>query len=106
MGILLAALIYAIMFAISLAIVIVIMPFEGALIRLRANYLPKAVIALRPCDDPESPEEQDLAFGAPAVERYTGIVDCLMKMRNEEGLESLMRGAWVTLLSVLLGNFA
>lgn len=64
------------------------------------------VIALRPCDDPESPEEQDLAFGAPAVERYTGIVDCLMKMRNEEGLESLMRGAWVTLLSVLLGNFA
>lgn len=67
------------------------------------------VIALRPCDEPQSAEEAALAqeegFGAPTVERYTGMIDCLNKLVDEEGIEALYRGAWVTLLGVLVGNF-
>lgn len=40
------------------------------------------------------------------MERYTGLRDCLNKMVEEEGMESLGRGAWVTLLGVLGGSFA
>ena len=68
------------------------------------------VIALRPCDEPESAEEaaraEEEGFGAPTVDRYTGMIDCLNKLVDEEGIEALYRGAWVTLLGVLAGNFA
>lgn len=68
------------------------------------------VIALRPCDEPQSAEEaarvEEEGFGAPTVERYTGMIDCLNKLVDEEGIEALYRGAWVTLLGVLVGNFA
>lgn len=54
------------------------------------------VIALRPCDEPRSAEEaariEAEEFGAPVVERYTGLRDCLRKMIDEEGMESLGRG--------------
>ncbi|UZJ51540.1 hypothetical protein CBS101457_000860 [Exobasidium rhododendri] len=68
------------------------------------------VIALRPCDEPQSIEEAAQAeqegFGAPTVERYTGMIDCLNKLVDEEGIEALYRGAWVTLMGVLVGNFS
>ncbi len=69
------------------------------------------VIALRPCDEPSSVEEaarleSSGGFGAPVVERYTGLRDCLQKMRDEEGLESYGRGWWVTLVSLLAASFA
>lgn len=68
------------------------------------------VIALRPCDEPQSAEEAARAeaegFGAPTVERYQGMVDCVNKLVDEEGVEALYRGAWVTLLFMLAGNFA
>jgi hypothetical protein len=68
------------------------------------------VIALRPCDEPQSAEEaarvEEEGFGAPTVERYTGMIDCLNKLVDEEGIEALYRGAWVTLLGILVGNFA
>ncbi|PWN33610.1 uncharacterized protein FA14DRAFT_161373 [Meira miltonrushii] len=68
------------------------------------------VIALRPCDEPLSAEEAARAesegFGAPTVERYSGMVDCLNKLVDEEGIEALYRGAWVTLLGILVGNFS
>lgn len=68
------------------------------------------VIALRPCDEPQSAEEaaraEEEGFGAPTVERYTGLIDCLNKLVDEEGLEALYRGAWVTLLGIFAGNFA
>lgn len=67
------------------------------------------VIALRPCDEPLSREDAARAeaegFGAPTVERYQGLIDCLNKLVDEEGIEALYRGAWLTLLGVLLGNF-
>lgn len=70
---------------------------------------PEPVIALRPCDEPASSAEAAAAaaegFGAPTVERYQGLVHCLNTMVEEEGLESLARGAWVTLLGALAGNF-
>jgi len=68
------------------------------------------VIALRPCDEPQSAEEaarvEGEGFGAPTVERYSGMIDCLNKLVDEEGIEALYRGAWVTLLGVLAGNFS
>ena len=68
------------------------------------------VIALRPCDEPLSAEDAVRAeaegFGAPTVERYTGMMDCLNKLVDEEGIEALYRGAWVTLLGILVGNFS
>lgn len=68
------------------------------------------VIALRPCDEPLSAEEAARAeaegFGAPTVERYSGMMDCLNKLVDEEGIEALYRGAWVTLLGILVGNFS
>lgn len=68
------------------------------------------VIALRPCDEPLSAEEaariEAEGFGAPTVERYSGMMDCLNKLVDEEGIEALYRGAWVTLLGILVGNFS
>lgn len=67
------------------------------------------VIALRPCDQPLTASAAQAAqaqgFGAPIVERYTGFVDCLNKLVDEEGAESLYRGAVVTLLGTLIGAF-
>ncbi|PWN53637.1 hypothetical protein IE53DRAFT_383850 [Violaceomyces palustris] len=67
---------------------------------------PEPVIALRPCDEPQSAEEAAQEFGAPVVQRYEGLIDCLNKMVDEEGLESLSRGAWVTLLGIFAGSFS
>ncbi|KDN40616.1 hypothetical protein K437DRAFT_250029 [Tilletiaria anomala UBC 951] len=82
------------------------------------RYLPtisrepaEPVIALRPCDEADSAEEaarleREGGFGAPVVSRYTGLVDCLRKMRDEEGIESLGRGWWVTLNGLLIASFS
>lgn len=74
------------------------------------NQPSEPVIALRPCDEPQSAEEaaraEEQGFGAPTVERYTGMIDCLNKLVDEEGIEALYRGSWVTLLGVLVGNFS
>lgn len=74
------------------------------------NEPSEPVIALRPCDEPLSAEEAARAeaegFGAPTVERYQGMADCLNKLVDEEGIEALYRGAWVTLLGVMAGNFS
>lgn len=80
------------------------------------TYLPdmsepsEPVIALRPCDEPrnaaDAAEVEAQGFGAPVVERYTGLVDCINKLVDEEGIEALYRGAWVTLLGVLAANFS
>jgi hypothetical protein len=74
------------------------------------NEPTEPVIALRPCDEPSSAEEAAQAesegFGAPTVERYQGMIDCLNKLVDEEGIEALYRGAWVTLLGILAGNFS
>ncbi|KAK0553619.1 hypothetical protein OC846_002460 [Tilletia horrida] len=74
---------------------------------LNGTEPPEPVIALRPCDEPQSEAEAMQAgaegFGAPVVERYTGLVHCLKLMVDEEGYESLIRGAWVTMIGVLGG---
>jgi len=71
---------------------------------------PEPVIAPRNCDKPRSEEEaarlEADGFGAPVAERYTGLADCLKKMFEEEGGESLRRAAWVTVLGVLGGSLA
>lgn len=66
---------------------------------------PEPVIALRPIEE-QTAEEAAAEFGAPVVTRYTGLVDCLNKMVDEEGIESLGRGAWVTLLAMFAGSFS
>ncbi|PWZ02153.1 hypothetical protein BCV70DRAFT_225427 [Testicularia cyperi] len=66
---------------------------------------PEPVIALRPIDE-QTAEEAAAEFGAPVVQRYEGLVDCLNKMVDEEGIESLGRGAWVTMLGIFAGNFS
>lgn len=66
---------------------------------------PEPVIALRPIDE-QTPEEAAAEFGAPVVQRYEGLRDCLNKMVDEEGIESLGRGAWVTLLGLFAGSFS
>ncbi|KAE8216802.1 hypothetical protein CF327_g54 [Tilletia walkeri] len=77
---------------------------------LNGTEPPEPVIALRPCDEPETEAEAMQAgaegFGAPVVERYTGLVHCLRLMADEEGYESLARGAWVTAIGVLGGAVA
>lgn len=103
MGILLAALIYAIMFAISLAIVIVIMPFEGALIRLRANYLPKAVTldnVLQDGRDEETPRDFVMQSISWRHRRSTGkigpvvggVFPMMARTKRLEGWEGLWKG--------------
>ncbi|KAK0520792.1 hypothetical protein OC835_007092 [Tilletia horrida] len=76
---------------------------------LNGTEPPEPVIALRPCDEPQTEAEAMQAgaegFGAPVVERYTGLVHCLRLMVDEEGYESLARGAWVTMIGVLGGAF-
>ncbi|EPQ29225.1 uncharacterized protein PFL1_02980 [Pseudozyma flocculosa PF-1] len=66
---------------------------------------PEPVIALRPIEE-QSVEEAAAEFGAPVVQRYEGLLDCVNKMVDEEGLESLSRGAWVTMLGVFAGSFS
>ncbi|KAN0064479.1 hypothetical protein ACQY0O_002105 [Thecaphora frezii] len=66
---------------------------------------PEPVIALRPIEE-QAEQEAAAEFGAPVVQRYEGLVDCLNKMVDEEGLESLSRGAWVTMLGVFAGSFS
>ena len=89
-------------------------PLHGSSAASRPTHLlnepSEPVIALRPCDEADSAEEaarmEAGGFGAPVVERYVGLVDCLKKMREEEGLESLGRGWWVSLLGIAAGSFA
>lgn len=66
---------------------------------------PEPVIALRPIEE-QTAEEAAAEFGAPVVKRYEGLLDCLNKMVDEEGIESLGRGAWVTLLAMFAGSFS
>jgi hypothetical protein len=66
---------------------------------------PEPVIALRPIDE-QTAAEAAAEFGAPVVQRYEGLRDCLHKMVDEEGIEALGRGAWVTLLGVFAGSFS
>ncbi len=66
---------------------------------------PEPVIALRPIEE-QTAEEAAAEFGAPVVRRYEGLMDCLNKMVDEEGVESLGRGAWVTLLAMFAGSFS
>ncbi|KAJ9475105.1 hypothetical protein PHBOTO_005187 [Pseudozyma hubeiensis] len=66
---------------------------------------PEPVIALRPIEE-QTAEEAAAEFGAPVVRRYEGLVDCLNKMVDEEGIESLGRGAWVTLIAMFAGSFS
>ncbi|WFD36556.1 hypothetical protein MCUN1_003439 [Malassezia cuniculi] len=72
-----------------------------------ASHIPgdlpsEPVIALRPCDD--TAEEAQIGFGATPVERYSGVVDCVRKMIDEEGLESLWRGVFFTLIFILMSS--
>ena len=66
---------------------------------------PEPVIALRPIEE-QTAEEAAAEFGAPVVKRYEGLMDCLNKMVDEEGIESLGRGAWVTLIAMFAGSFS
>ncbi|TKY86437.1 hypothetical protein EX895_004586 [Sporisorium graminicola] len=66
---------------------------------------PEPVIALRPIEE-QTAAEAAAEFGAPVVKRYEGLIDCLNKMVEEEGLESLGRGAWVTLAAMFAGSFS
>ncbi|KAJ1020704.1 hypothetical protein NDA16_004096 [Ustilago loliicola] len=66
---------------------------------------PEPVIALRPIEE-QTAEEAAAEFGAPVVRRYEGLMDCFNKMVDEEGIESLGRGAWVTLLAMFAGSFS
>ena len=63
---------------------------------------PEPVIALRPCDD--SANEAQFGFGAPPVQPYAGVIDCLRKMVDEEGVESIWRGVVFTLVGALLSH--
>ncbi|CBQ72393.1 conserved hypothetical protein [Sporisorium reilianum SRZ2] len=66
---------------------------------------PEPVIALRPIEE-QTAAEAAAEFGAPVVRRYDGLLDCCNKMVDEEGLESLGRGAWVTLVAMFAGSFS
>ncbi|PWN22508.1 hypothetical protein BCV69DRAFT_276425 [Microstroma glucosiphilum] len=68
------------------------------------------VIALRPVEEPSSTSQQQSSSGGQgieeqAVQRYEGLKDCLDKIVEEEGVEALYRGAWVTGIGALLGAF-
>ncbi|WFD32173.1 hypothetical protein MSPP1_003215 [Malassezia sp. CBS 17886] len=70
--------------------------------------LREPVIALRPCEEPASaaePDDAETYFGAAPVERYDGLADCARKMLDEEGYESLLRGAGWTLASLVFTSF-
>lgn len=66
---------------------------------------PEPVIALRPIEE-QTAQEAAAEFGAPVVKRYEGLMDCFNKMVDEEGIESLGRGAWVTLIAMFAGSFS
>ena len=59
---------------------------------------PEPVIALRPAAF--SGATGAAAAGAPDVEPYKSMLDCLTKMCREEGAEALRRGWWMSLLAV------
>lgn len=65
------------------------------------------VIALRPVEEPTI----DAARGAGSIEpdaavvqRYDGLKDCIDKLIEEEGVEALYRGAWVTAMGIVGGG--
>ncbi|CAO1635874.1 unnamed protein product [Parajaminaea phylloscopi] len=66
------------------------------------NEPSEPVIALRPVEEvgPDGANED----GAGVVERYEGLKDCIDKLVEEEGVEALYRGAWVTALGALGGS--
>lgn len=66
------------------------------------------VIALRPVEEPNSSTSagaEGQGIEEQAVQRYEGLKDCLDKIVEEEGVEALYRGAWVTGIGALLGAF-
>lgn len=62
------------------------------------------VIALRPAEEQSTPGQP--SEESEAVSRYMGLKDCLDKIVDEEGVEALYRGAWVTGLGSLMGSFS
>lgn len=62
---------------------------------------PEPVIALRPVDESSSEEAESAA-----VQRYEGLRDCIDKIVDEEGVEALYRGAWLTALGSVMGGIA
>lgn len=76
----------------------------GAYARTHVHFEepPEPVIALRPVEEEgqQGGQEPDVA----TVQRYDGLKDCLDKVVEEEGVEALYRGAWVTGLGALIGG--
>ncbi|WFD00876.1 hypothetical protein MYAM1_003631 [Malassezia yamatoensis] len=60
------------------------------------------VISLRPCAEPLN--EAESFYGAASVEPYRGVLDCVRKMTQEEGLEVLGRGIYFTTFLVFWTN--
>lgn len=65
---------------------------------------PEPVIALRPVSTSSYSQAGPTgATDTDVVQPYNGFRDCLDKLVDEEGVEALYRGAWVTGLGALLG---
>lgn len=62
------------------------------------------VTSLRPCYGHDQPTSTE--FGASQVEPYKSASDCFYKMYEEEGSESLMRGAFYTISGYMLLAFS
>lgn len=70
---------------------------------MRATTTAEPVTSLRPCYGHDQPTSTE--FGASEVQPYTGAWDCACKMYDEEGEESLMRGAFYTVVGYMLMAF-
>lgn len=71
---------------------------------LRATTSSEPVTSLRPCYGHDQPTATE--FGASEVAPYDGVLDCARKMYDEEGSESLMRGATYTIVGYMLMAFS
>lgn len=103
MEILVAALVLVLACLFSALVMLVLMPFEGAIVRLRANYLPKAITldnVLEDGRDEETPRQfmmqslfwrQRRSTGkiGPVV---NGIIPMMMRTRRLEGWLGLWKG--------------
>ncbi|CAO1632802.1 unnamed protein product [Sympodiomycopsis kandeliae] len=75
-------------------------PFRSPHPARRFGEPSEPVIALRPSEEYSSSQQSQ----EETVARYEGLRDCLDKIVDEEGVEALYRGAWVTGLGSLLGG--
>ena len=62
------------------------------------------VIALRPVEEVTDAAGGVGEEGEAVVQRYEGLKDCIDKLIEEEGVEALYRGAWVTAIGSLGGS--